>query len=1173
MRGEVEIWDGDKLLHKESNLLVNGAGELLADIMTVSPSLSGIADHATSSILDSSNYTIQAISFGKDASAYQYNAHAMNSRRNLITFSTPSATDIADDNWYANYATVSSVPEITPPPKYADIPSSTAHVVAIIEEDDDANGYLSYTQTNQYDWTLSGGQDNWICASVYVKYPIDEAAVLPVPDGTTPDLTIRHPRIHFSYNLRGEGWNGSYGYGQLGYSRLGTTVEYATDTTPNYTTPSSMVLQYNLVGEDTNEYRSSAYGYSIENWRQNGGASYEGDGWYRVWTAGLAPVSGLSAISFYMYPTSFMSDPVGITEGGMYTYGWQLELGRWPTELQFNNQNYQFNNWDVSGSVLNRDHSPGAVEDNGTVRVLNEPIPNPNLLFYTDDPWNSPGLGAGDLDGIYWYGINTPIGGFSGITETDPFGGASSIALSGSTGAGAYTYLAAKEVSAIEAGGGSTGDRGIYLKHGYNTIFSTYVKRPDSGALTPSSFVMMVHDIQEPDDQTNSVTFVYLTAAGAGSGIPTIGGQNSGSTGFIEDVGNDWYRISNCVSGLGRAEAAGNDNTVEGDMCHVRFYLGDYYDQESSDESLWLFAPQVEQWPIGYRTQRPGTTNETLGTPPTKYRAVSGNVPTYAEDNLLTSSYTPINYLSSPPNPESTRVEDGDTALFDTSCSVVSGFNMGQNLNVIPYREQGDQEPKFFNCLTNNVTNGQDQYDWIAAYGNYTAAQLSGIGSLGPQGYYLGCYPEGSSTGGSNWALVSSLDNSAAYLHVDNGTDPNFVSGTYNSIVNEASSMDASGFVGKVYDPKQVVGNVPNPNMFAYTVYWTDDPDVDPDDGDFNGTWTCNANMMGGWSAVDVTNPFGGPSSMVVSAGIDPESGGSDVVYALALAQNPENDYTVTPNFLVSAGNSYYQSMYVKRGGTLAEGYTSSMIIKIKDVDATGPPDTTVGYQHTIEYADDGVVPTVKNADANSILTIEDVGNDWYRFINRVDGNNLHSDTAIGDRLTCYWYLGDTAGTGGSRENITDETNGKKLYMWAPQAEVHPTSYGISSTPYQAVSGLSPTVAEQQGEGGLHVSGGIDATNSGTVEYSMIVGSGDVGYSNLYGGIYNMGLWTIDMDESIKAGNTPPYSFGPLNNPRKYKLFATKHLTKNLGYIEDSGTNAGSLNYSDLTIKWRLHFH
>ena len=88
----------------------------------------------------------------------------------------------------------------------------------------------------------------------------------------------------------------------------------------------------------------------------------------------------------------------------------------------------------------------------------------------------------------------------------------------------------------------------------------------------------------------------------------------------------------------------------------------------------------------------------------------------------------------------------------------------------------------------------------------------------------------------------------------------------------------------------------------------------------------------------------------------------------------------------------------------------------------------------------------------------------------------------------------------------------------------------------------------------------------------MLLGSGDVGYSNLYGGIYNMGLWTIDMDKTLKAGNTPPYSFGPLNNPRKYKLFSTKHLTKNLGFIEGTGTNAGSLNYTDLTIKWRLHF-
>ena len=38
MRGEVEVWKGDSLVLKQPNMLVDGAGELLADVMTVSPS-------------------------------------------------------------------------------------------------------------------------------------------------------------------------------------------------------------------------------------------------------------------------------------------------------------------------------------------------------------------------------------------------------------------------------------------------------------------------------------------------------------------------------------------------------------------------------------------------------------------------------------------------------------------------------------------------------------------------------------------------------------------------------------------------------------------------------------------------------------------------------------------------------------------------------------------------------------------------------------------------------------------------------------------------------------------------------------------------------------------------------------------------------------------------------
>jgi len=119
--------------------------------------------------------------------------------------------------------------------------------------------------------------------------------------------------------------------------------------------------------------------------------------------------------------------------------------------------------------------------------------------------------------------------------------------------------------------------------------------------------------------------------------------------------------------------------------------------------------------------------------------------------------------------------------------------------------------------------------------------------------------------------------------------------------------------------------------------------------------------------------------------------------------------------------------------------------------------------------------------------------------------------------------------------------------------------------------GTTTGYAMSSGASGLCVSGGIDVTNSGTVEYSVMLASGDVATVNLYGGIYHLGLWTIDMKESLLNGNTPPFAFSVLNNPRKYKLFARKGLSKNLCYIND-GTNPGFDSHTDLTIKWRLHF-
>ena len=893
MRGEVEIWEGDKLLHREPNMLVDGAGELLADIMTVSPSLSGIADHATSSILDTSNYTIQAISFGKDASAYTLNAHALNKYRNLYGNSTFSSLD--DPGMTGGLGTVSSTPEVQNPPGFEDTPSSVAHVVAYIDNTSTSNKSISYSfnvnDANFPDLTLSAGQDQWFCRSTYVKLGVPDYPVY------RPAHQYNYHRIHYKMQVEGEGnvfTSHALGSG-LGRARSSTDPNFG-DENISF---SSVVIGF--TGDNRLNDTTLSGGYSVANWDSNGGIIPVGNNWYRVWTSLLAPVSGVSAITCTTYPLSHDgAEPIGETSGGIYAFGEQFEIGRWPTELQFRTDGVAANNWDFSGSVLNSDHNPGATTDKGTVRVI------------------------------------------------PPYG---------------------------------------------------------------------------------------------------------------------------------------------------------------------------------------------------------------------TSSYVPTNYISSPPNPNSTRVEDGDTDLFGSS-SVTSGFSMGQNLNVIPYRAQYNQEPnKTFYAEENNVDYGSEMKALFDAGGGAP----SGTFSIGPQAYYLGCFPEGSSTGGSNFALVSSLDNSAAYpINYAASSDPNFVSGIYNSILNEASSMDVSGFVGKVYDPQNTVAPVANPNLLAYT----DDPGSSPGvtfPNDLDGTyWGADQTKVASYSSVEFTNPFGGPSSMLCSGlsswpddgdGLSSASG-----YGLCIATT---NTSRIPLFPAASSTTYIASIFVKRP---TDGYeTSSCMLNLKD-----NTDPVEAYIAVWEF--DGAVPSLKNGDTGITTHQEDYGNGWWRLQVRLKGSDVTKDTVAGDRMNLYFYGGDNTNLGGGNYTPSSNWTGKTMYAYAPQMEVYPDAYDISATPYQAVAGVSPLVSENQGQGGLHVSGGIDATNAGTVEYSITVCSGDVGYSNLYGGIYNMGLWTIDMDKTLKAGNTPPYSFGPLNNPRKYKLFSTKHLTQNLGYIVDNGTAAGAMNYSDLTIKWRIHF-
>lgn len=63
-------------------MYLKGFGEHIVDILTLNPELSGVS--TASSILDTSNYTFKAITFGKDADGFKNHAHVINSSNNGI---------------------------------------------------------------------------------------------------------------------------------------------------------------------------------------------------------------------------------------------------------------------------------------------------------------------------------------------------------------------------------------------------------------------------------------------------------------------------------------------------------------------------------------------------------------------------------------------------------------------------------------------------------------------------------------------------------------------------------------------------------------------------------------------------------------------------------------------------------------------------------------------------------------------------------------------------------------------------------------------------------------------------------------------------------------------------------------------------------------------------------
>ena len=105
---------------------------------------------------------------------------------------------------------------------------------------------------------------------------------------------------------------------------------------------------------------------------------------------------------------------------------------------------------------------------------------------------------------------------------------------------------------------------------------------------------------------------------------------------------------------------------------------------------------------------------------------------------------------------------------------------------------------------------------------------------------------------------------------------------------------------------------------------------------------------------------------------------------------------------------------------------------------------------------------------------------------------------------------------------------------------------------------------------GLVVSGLAPVSSTNEVVYTVTIAADDVAAADLYGGIFTLGLWCIDIPESLLLGPAP-FSNIPVSIKRRYKLHSKKILTKSITSITDAAT-AGIISYSDIVVIWRLKF-
>lgn len=96
--------------------------------------------------------------------------------------------------------------------------------------------------------------------------------------------------------------------------------------------------------------------------------------------------------------------------------------------------------------------------------------------------------------------------------------------------------------------------------------------------------------------------------------------------------------------------------------------------------------------------------------------------------------------------------------------------------------------------------------------------------------------------------------------------------------------------------------------------------------------------------------------------------------------------------------------------------------------------------------------------------------------------------------------------------------------------------------------------------------------NSLQIRFVLGITPEDLIVLNAYGGVYNIGLWGIDLKKMVAKGMLPPYNL-EASEDMEYRLLARKTFTRDITYYKDNESNAGldSVN-SVLKFVWRWVF-